>query len=222
MSSRVVVMSPRPGRIASVIDVDLPRPRDEETRESERYFEVVTAGPRGPARPRRADRPRHRGDRVGPPDDCRGRGRMSARAGAVPGRPHRVGSRSGQRRRASGRRVRAGRDRVRGRDRRLGADRRRPRVACLHPAATVGDHRRPRRQLGHRPIRVAAVVAGDDARGGRRAGHRDGRRRRDRVPHLALGDGQEHPHPDRRGRRRDPDHRVRAVDEQLVRGARRR
>ncbi len=42
MSSRVVVMSPRPGRIASVIDVDLPRPRDEETRESERYFEVVT------------------------------------------------------------------------------------------------------------------------------------------------------------------------------------
>jgi NitT/TauT family transport system ATP-binding protein len=42
MSSRVVVMSPRPGRIASVIDVDLPRPRDEETRESDRYFEVVT------------------------------------------------------------------------------------------------------------------------------------------------------------------------------------
>ena len=42
MSSRVVVMSARPGRIASVIDVDLPRPRDEETRESDRYFELVT------------------------------------------------------------------------------------------------------------------------------------------------------------------------------------
>ena len=42
MSSRVVVMSPRPGRIARAIDVDLPRPRDEETRESDRYFELVT------------------------------------------------------------------------------------------------------------------------------------------------------------------------------------
>ena len=42
MSSRVVVMSPRPGRIARTIDVDLPRPRDEETRESDRYFELVT------------------------------------------------------------------------------------------------------------------------------------------------------------------------------------
>ena len=42
MSSRVVIMSPRPGRITSVIEVDLPRPRDEETRESDRYFEVVT------------------------------------------------------------------------------------------------------------------------------------------------------------------------------------
>ncbi|HET7168725.1 MAG TPA: ABC transporter ATP-binding protein [Candidatus Limnocylindrales bacterium] len=42
MSSRVVVMSPRPGRIVKVIDVDLPRPRDDITRESDRYFEVVT------------------------------------------------------------------------------------------------------------------------------------------------------------------------------------
>ena len=42
LSSRVVVMSPRPGRITKIIDVDLPRPRDVETRESRRYFELVT------------------------------------------------------------------------------------------------------------------------------------------------------------------------------------
>ena len=43
LSSRVVVMSARPGRITHVIDVDLPRPRTEESRETERYFELVTA-----------------------------------------------------------------------------------------------------------------------------------------------------------------------------------
>ena len=42
LSSRVVVMSARPGRITRIVDVDLPRPRDDETRESERYFELVT------------------------------------------------------------------------------------------------------------------------------------------------------------------------------------
>jgi NitT/TauT family transport system ATP-binding protein len=42
LSTRVVVMSPRPGRIAQVVDVDLPLPRDVDTRESSRYFELVT------------------------------------------------------------------------------------------------------------------------------------------------------------------------------------
>jgi NitT/TauT family transport system ATP-binding protein len=42
LSSRVVVMSARPGRITGVVDVDLPRPRDVLTRESERYFALVT------------------------------------------------------------------------------------------------------------------------------------------------------------------------------------
>ena len=42
LSSHVVVMSARPGRITKVIEVDLPRPRSDETRETRRYFELVT------------------------------------------------------------------------------------------------------------------------------------------------------------------------------------
>ncbi|MFL5915586.1 MAG: ABC transporter ATP-binding protein [Gaiellaceae bacterium] len=42
LSGRVVVMSPRPGRIAGAVDVDLPYPRSVETREAPRFFELVT------------------------------------------------------------------------------------------------------------------------------------------------------------------------------------
>jgi NitT/TauT family transport system ATP-binding protein len=42
LSSRVVVMSPRPGRIAGTVAVDLPYPRTVETREEPRFFELVT------------------------------------------------------------------------------------------------------------------------------------------------------------------------------------
>jgi len=35
------LLSARPGRILEVIDIDLPRPRDEETRTTERYQELV-------------------------------------------------------------------------------------------------------------------------------------------------------------------------------------
>ncbi|HET7354697.1 MAG TPA: hypothetical protein VFJ11_11715, partial [Gaiellaceae bacterium] len=42
LSRRVVVMSPRPGRIAGAVDVDLPYPRTVETREAPRFFELVT------------------------------------------------------------------------------------------------------------------------------------------------------------------------------------
>ncbi len=42
LSTRVVVMSPRPGRIAGVVDIDLPSPRTVETREDPRFFELVT------------------------------------------------------------------------------------------------------------------------------------------------------------------------------------
>ncbi|MFN8450122.1 MAG: ABC transporter ATP-binding protein [Anaerolineae bacterium] len=40
LSSRVVVMSPRPGRIADVIDIDLPRPRGSETRDLDAFFHL--------------------------------------------------------------------------------------------------------------------------------------------------------------------------------------
>ncbi len=42
LSTRVVVMSARPGRITRVVDIDLPHPRNEETREDPRYFARVT------------------------------------------------------------------------------------------------------------------------------------------------------------------------------------
>ena len=42
ISTRVVVMSPRPGRIAEVIPIDLPQPRTASTREEPAFFELVT------------------------------------------------------------------------------------------------------------------------------------------------------------------------------------
>ncbi|TML40550.1 MAG: ABC transporter ATP-binding protein [Actinobacteria bacterium] len=42
LSTRVVVMSPRPGRISDVIEIDLQQPRTAATREEPRFFELVT------------------------------------------------------------------------------------------------------------------------------------------------------------------------------------
>ncbi len=42
LSTKIVVMSARPGRIVEVIDVDLPQPRSIETRESALFFELTT------------------------------------------------------------------------------------------------------------------------------------------------------------------------------------
>jgi NitT/TauT family transport system ATP-binding protein len=41
LSSRVVVLAPHPGRVAHSIDVDLPYPRDESTRESDAFDDLV-------------------------------------------------------------------------------------------------------------------------------------------------------------------------------------
>ncbi|MCW0183150.1 MAG: ABC transporter ATP-binding protein [Zavarzinia sp.] len=46
LSDRVVVMSPRPGRITEVIDVDLPRPRTLAVRETPRFNELCRLGER--------------------------------------------------------------------------------------------------------------------------------------------------------------------------------
>lgn len=41
LSDRIVVMTPRPGRIEGVIDVDLPRPREASLREDDRFFHLI-------------------------------------------------------------------------------------------------------------------------------------------------------------------------------------
>jgi len=42
LSTRVVVMSPRPGRITEIIPIDLPQPRTNAVREDPSFFELVT------------------------------------------------------------------------------------------------------------------------------------------------------------------------------------
>ena len=42
LSTRVVVMSARPGRIAGIVEIDLPQPRGPETREDARFAEHIT------------------------------------------------------------------------------------------------------------------------------------------------------------------------------------
>ncbi|MDE0376718.1 MAG: ABC transporter ATP-binding protein [bacterium] len=42
LSTRVVIMSSRPGTITEVVDIDLAEPRSDETREEQRFFELLT------------------------------------------------------------------------------------------------------------------------------------------------------------------------------------
>ena len=69
LSTRVVVMSPRPGRISAVIDIDLPRERTADTRELEQYFHLVTAVREALRGDERRDGPTVEGD----PDDIAAR-----------------------------------------------------------------------------------------------------------------------------------------------------
>jgi NitT/TauT family transport system ATP-binding protein len=41
LSTRVVVMSPRPGRITGIVDIELPQPRSTRTREEPRFAELI-------------------------------------------------------------------------------------------------------------------------------------------------------------------------------------
>jgi NitT/TauT family transport system ATP-binding protein len=41
LSTRVVVMSARPGRLVGVVNVDLPQPRTAETREEPRFADLI-------------------------------------------------------------------------------------------------------------------------------------------------------------------------------------
>jgi NitT/TauT family transport system ATP-binding protein len=42
LSDRVVLMTARPGRIHRVFEIDLPRPRDRETRLADRFHHIVS------------------------------------------------------------------------------------------------------------------------------------------------------------------------------------
>jgi NitT/TauT family transport system ATP-binding protein len=42
LSSRVVIMSPRPGQIEDIVDIDLAQPRNSKTRDNENYFRFVS------------------------------------------------------------------------------------------------------------------------------------------------------------------------------------
>jgi NitT/TauT family transport system ATP-binding protein len=42
LSSRVAILTPRPGRVERIVEIDLPRPRSALTRASPRFFELIT------------------------------------------------------------------------------------------------------------------------------------------------------------------------------------
>jgi NitT/TauT family transport system ATP-binding protein len=65
LSTRVVVMSARPGRISTIVPIDLPRDRSVDTREMERYYQLVTVV-REALRAREGEDPAERSDDLAP------------------------------------------------------------------------------------------------------------------------------------------------------------
>ena len=151
LSSRVAVMSARPGRITRLVDVDLPRPRGLETRESPRYFNLITEvrealrGGEGAAARRRSRRRSGPRPRAASAEDAGAPTATSRRSLILVGDPRRPGG------------LRAGR-------RRQG----------VHPAGAVGDLGGPGRELD-RGVPHLPGGPGDAHRGSRRARHRNRR-----------------------------------------------
>ena len=42
LSDRVVVLSPHPGRVSAVIDIDIPRPRSMESKQTQQFYDYIT------------------------------------------------------------------------------------------------------------------------------------------------------------------------------------
>ena len=134
LSTRVVVMSARPGRIAGIVQIDLPQPRAARRRARSRASPSTSPRSAGCcARDTRSTRPR------------RTRRRSTSRRRACERRRTRsrgtLGARMGRWRR----RLDPRRRRVRARDRALGGARPRARRPALPAAGAVGD---PRHALG--------------------------------------------------------------------------
>ena len=189
LSTRVVVMSPRPGRIAGVVPIDLPQPRGVLTREDPRFFELVTevrellhaveearrvssvAAPGSSGAPAR-----RRSCALVAPGDPRLRLRARLLAVALPGR--------------------------------LGVKN------FLLPAAL----RRPQRALGQ-PGALLKAALDHLQGGVRRLRARQRRRDRRRARARPLAPARERAHPVPHRRERDSRHRVRTDHERLVRNA---
>ena len=223
LSTRVVVMSPRPGRITDVIEVDLPRERNVDTRELDRYFELVTQVRESLRAQERKRRERQSGRtptgesatrRTPPRSGTDERPNASAPKASPRCPPQRrraaVPARAGG---AAACRLGAGDLVAVGFILLWQAAVTLPQHPALHPAGAV-RHRPGLRRVLQRGLGGRHLHRG---RGSRRAGHRGHRGIAGRPARRALGDAQGVAPAVRDRGQLDPDHRLRADHEQLVR-----